>query len=146
MNKKPECTFILADFLPYRLSVVSNRVSRGLATIYQDMFDLTVAEWRVIAVLGSDSAMSAKDITEITIMDKVTVSRAVQRLIEAGHLSACPDAQDRRRQVLTLTKTGLDVFEAVVPLALAYEERLSQRLDDEERQELTRLLDKIGAV
>lgn len=34
----------LADFLPYRLSVLANRVSRALAGRYADEFDLTIPE------------------------------------------------------------------------------------------------------
>ena len=42
----------LEAFLPYRLSVASNLVSRASARRYQSAFGLSIPEWRVIAVLG----------------------------------------------------------------------------------------------
>ncbi|HEY0524553.1 MAG TPA: MarR family transcriptional regulator, partial [Stellaceae bacterium] len=42
----------LERFLPYRLSVVSNRISATIARLYARRFDLTIPEWRLMAVLG----------------------------------------------------------------------------------------------
>jgi hypothetical protein len=39
----------LDRFLPYRLSVLSNRVSDAIAKAYSDRFGLTIPEWRVMA-------------------------------------------------------------------------------------------------
>ncbi|MDH3476666.1 MAG: MarR family transcriptional regulator, partial [Rhodospirillales bacterium] len=39
--------FDLETFLPYRLSVVTNRVSRAFARRYSAEFGLSVPEWRV---------------------------------------------------------------------------------------------------
>ena len=42
----------LGDFLPYRLSVLSNTVSTAIAGAYARRFGLTIAQWRVVAVLA----------------------------------------------------------------------------------------------
>ena len=42
----------LEHFLPYRLSVLSNRVSGTIARIYTERFQLSITEWRGMAVLG----------------------------------------------------------------------------------------------
>ncbi|MCR6644506.1 MAG: MarR family winged helix-turn-helix transcriptional regulator [Terricaulis sp.] len=78
---------VLEQFLPYRLSILSNRVSRAIAARYAKAFDLTIPEWRIIAVLGRSPGLSAKDIAEATEMDKVAVSRAVARLSAAGRIT-----------------------------------------------------------
>src|SRR3546814_12999639 len=49
----------LERFLPYRLSVLSNRVSQTIADFYVERFGLAVTEWRVIAVLGLFARLSA---------------------------------------------------------------------------------------
>ena len=71
----------LEDFLPYRLSVLTNRVSSAIARHYSERFDLTVPEWRVMAVLGGAPDLSAREVAQKTAMDKVQVSRAVAGLI-----------------------------------------------------------------
>ena len=52
----------LDQFLPYRLSVLTNRISRGLAALYSERFDISVTEWRVIAVLGRYPGLSANNV------------------------------------------------------------------------------------
>ena len=72
----------LERFLPYRLSVLSNRISDAIAREYSQRFALGVTEWRVMAVLGRWPGLSASDVARRTAMDKVAVSRAVARLLD----------------------------------------------------------------
>src|SRR5690606_18058778 len=51
----------LEQFLPYRLSVLSNRLSSAIAKIYADRFSLAMTEWRVMAVLGRYPDVSANE-------------------------------------------------------------------------------------
>ena len=50
----------LDRFIPYRLSVLTNRVSSAIARQYSDRFELTIPEWRAMAVLGGTSGLSAR--------------------------------------------------------------------------------------
>ena len=135
----------LERFLPYRLSVLSNRLSNAIARCYQERFQLSVTEWRVIAVLGRFPGLSANEVAERTAMDKVAVSRAVARLLESGRLQRDLHDADRRRSVLELSPAGYEIFRAVAPLALAYETALLEALEPQERETLLALLDKLGA-
>ena len=74
------------EFLPYRLSVLSNTVSSAIAAAYFMNFGLTIPEWRVMAVLAANPGLSAAEVTARTAMDKVAVSRAVAALLSAGRL------------------------------------------------------------
>ncbi|PZO55709.1 MAG: MarR family transcriptional regulator [Alphaproteobacteria bacterium] len=139
----PADLLVLEDFLPYRLSILSNRVSRAIAARYAKTFDLTIPEWRIIAVLGRRPGLTAKEIAEATEMDKVAVSRAVARLVVAKRLRASADADDARRQNLSLTAQGESVHARIAPIALAAEEKLLSALDARERRELDALLDRL---
>src|SRR4030095_4990137 len=85
----------LDRFVPYRLSVLSNIVSMSIAAAYEREFGLTIPEWRVIAVLARYPDLSAIEVAERTAMDKVAVSRAVQRLIATRRLERAYDKGDR---------------------------------------------------
>ncbi len=139
----PAERLLLERFVPYRLSVLTNTVSRALARRYEERFGLTIPQWRVIAVLGRESPLSAVEIVERTVMDKVTVSRAVHALIAAGRIARSTDPGDRRRSVLRLTPAGRAVYRKIVPLARAYESRLLQALAPRERVTLDRLLARL---
>jgi DNA-binding MarR family transcriptional regulator len=139
----PAELLVLEDFLPYRLSILSNRVSRAIAARYAKTFDLTVPEWRIIAVLGRRPGLTAKEVAEATEMDKVAVSRAVARLIEARRVRASADKEDARRQRLSLTTLGEDVHARIAPIALASEHKLLSALDARERAQLDDLIDRL---
>lgn len=136
---------VLEEFLPYRLSVLSNTVSNAIARDYQSKFGLTVAEWRVMAVLGRFGPDSATGIGARTAMDKVTVSRATTRLIERGLVSRSTDTGDRRRAISKLTRKGRSIHDRIVPVALAHERRMLDALDDVEIGTLGALLAKLQA-
>ena len=86
----------LEAFLPYRLSVLSNTVSRGISKAYAKD-GLSVHEWRVMAVLGRFPGIPASEVAKRTAMDKVRVSRAVASLAAAGNVERGVDSGDRRR-------------------------------------------------
>ena len=133
----------LERFLPYRLSVLSNRVSQTIANAYVERFGLAVTEWRVIAVLGRFPELSANGVAERTAMDKVAVSRAVARLLERGLLEREVHGDDRRRSVLALSEAGYRIYDEVAPLALECERRLLAHLEPAERALLDAMIDRL---
>ena len=136
----------LEHFLPYRLSVLSNRVSDAIARVYSDRFALGITEWRVMAVLGRYPDLSANEVAQRTAMDKVAVSRAVARLTGAGRLQRETHGDDRRRSVLRLSEAGYRIYDEVAPLALAFEQRVLDGIDATERALLFRLLDRLDEL
>ena len=144
MNDHP--VLELERFLPYRLSVLSNNVSQAIARQYAERFELSVNEWRAMAILGRYPGVSANEVAERTAMDKVAVSRALARLIDAGRVCRSTHGDDRRRSVLELTARGRKVYEQVAPMALRHEQRLLAHLDAQERDWLDRILTKLDRV
>ena len=136
-------TLDLEHFLPYRLSVLSNRVSQTIAGAYARRFGIGVTEWRVIAVVGRYPGLSANAVAARTAMDKVAVSRAVARLLDRGLLQREMHGDDRRRSVLQLSEDGYRIYDEVVPLALDCERRLLEQLSAEERATLHALIDRL---
>ncbi|MDX1291858.1 MAG: MarR family winged helix-turn-helix transcriptional regulator [Hyphomonas sp.] len=134
----------LREFLPYRLSVLSNTVSTRIAALYDREFGLSVWQWRVMAVTGDKPGISATEIGQLTAMDKVAVSRAVAAMIEMGYLERKTSETDGRRSQLFLTPAGLDVYRLIVPMALGAEQELVSSLSEEELKELERLMGKLA--
>lgn len=130
----------LEHFLPYRLSVLSNRISTDIARLYDKRHGLSIPEWRVIAVLARRPGLSATEVAQRTAMDKVAVSRAVSALLDGGRILRDTDEDDRRRSVLRLSEAGRAIYADVAPRAMAYEQRLLEALQPDERQALDRLL------
>lgn len=118
----------LAVYLPYRLSILSNTVSGAIAALYETRHGLSVADWRILAILGMERSLTQKELCARTRMDKVQVSRAVRRLLDSGRVAREVDKADRRRAHLRLTGQGQAVYDEVAPATLAWERELLSRL------------------
>ncbi len=134
----------LEQFLPYRVSVLSNRISGNIAKLYGDRYGLSIPEWRVITILALYPGLSASEVSDRTAMDKVAVSRAVARLLERGFIKRETHGDDRRRSVLALSAAGFEVYETIAPLVIESERRLMSVLSEEEEQQLERLITRLA--
>lgn len=123
---------ILENFLPYRLAVLSHTVSTTIASVYEKRFGVSIPEWRVIAILGRFPGLSAVDVAERTLMDKVAVSRAVAKLVKNGRIDRQFADADRRRSILNLSADGRKVHDEIAPLALRFEKDLLDGIASED--------------
>jgi DNA-binding MarR family transcriptional regulator len=136
---------ILENFLPYRLAVLSHTISTTIAQVYEERFSLSIPEWRVIAILGRYPGLSAVEVAERTVMDKVAVSRAVTKLLKNGRIDREFADADRRRSILNLSEEGRRVHDEVAPLALQFERDLLQGLDADETAKLDVIMARLLA-
>jgi DNA-binding MarR family transcriptional regulator len=144
MNKAAgAATLRLNEFLPYRLSIASNAVSKVIAAAYAERFGLSVPEWRLIAVLHESETATQQDLVRRTLMDKVAVSRAAQALAERGLVKREQDATDGRAWRLTLAARGHALYRRIAPAALEYERRLLEAFS---RQEIAVLHDMLARL
>lgn len=135
----------LEEFLPYRLSVLSNTVSTTVARAYDKRFNVSIPEWRVIAIIGRFPGLSAVEVAERTMMDKVAVSRAVTKLIKKGRIDREFADADKRRSILSLSEEGRKLHDEIAELALAFERDLLEGLSLEERERLDSVMERLLA-
>ena len=136
---------ILEDFLPYRMSVLSHTISTTIARVYDKRFNLSIPEWRVIAILGRFPGLSAVEVAERTMMDKVAVSRAVTKLIKNGRIDRQFADADRRRSILNLSDEGRKVHNDIAPLALQFERDLLHGISKEDCETFNIVVERLLA-
>jgi hypothetical protein len=78
-----------------------------------------------MAVLGDSGALTQRDLTQRTLMDKVAVNRACKVLEERGLAVRTAQCQDGRSHHLDLTDSGRAMHGQIMPLALEMERRSS---------------------
>ena len=133
----------LERFLPYRLIRLSHAISRGIAAEYQQQFGISIAEWRVLAVIARFPGSSASELGEHTGMDKVSMHRAVRALQHRALIAIDLAAHDRRRLHLRLSQTGQQLHDEIAPRVLAFEQRLLAPLGAAHSRQLHALLDQL---
>ena len=136
---------ILEDFLPYRMAVLSHTVSTTIAKVYEKKFSVSIPEWRVIAILGRFPGLSAVEVADRTMLDKVAVSRAVTKLIKNGRVDRQFADSDRRRSILNLSEEGQEVHNVIAPLALAFEQDLLQGISNDDFETFNLVVERLLA-
>jgi DNA-binding MarR family transcriptional regulator len=139
-------TFHLSAFLPYRLAVLAERVSRRLAVEYERTHGLSVAEWRVLVHLQRCGQVSVRDIHNCVNLEKPRVSRAVSRLESLGMVQKEGGQGDGRLVRISLTKAGSAALAEIIPIATGIEARLMAGLAPEEAETFIAVMEKIHAT
>lgn len=142
-DEQPAIKLTLDNFLPYRLSLLSRKVSMRLSKVYADEFGLTIPEWRILAHLGERAPHSAKDIINSTLMDKSAVSRAVDAMAKKQLLEKERSEEDNRAFLLQLSDTGAAMYKEVCALALSWEQGLLESLAEDDLAQLFSLIDRL---
>ncbi len=140
---EPAPALHLDTFWPYRMSVLSQSISTAIAGAYAKRFELSIPEWRVMVIVARFPGISANEVAERSMMDKVAVSRAVSRLLEAGRVRREVAAEDRRRSMLNLTSEGRALYDEVIPFGLDYERELISVFSEQEIQLLDELIERM---
>jgi DNA-binding MarR family transcriptional regulator len=105
--------FHLLNFFPYHLTITAGVVAAEVADCLEGADGPTIPEWRVMAIVASFSPVSTNTISKYSAMNKVAVSRAVQKLLARGYLYSEADESDQRLLRIEFTALGKQEFERV---------------------------------
>lgn len=143
-ESRSDVDFDLQTFLPYLLNQAAEAASRNFLPIYRDRYGMTRTQWRIMAHLGKSGALTAREICDLSHVDKTKVSRGIAALENAGLLSRRPSEADRRSEFLSLTDRGRAAFADLGRLALAFDHVLRARLGAKDSQVLAGLLKRLA--
>ena len=131
------------QWVAYRLSILNGYNVRGLAAMYNKRFRITVAQWRVLTVIGRHAPASATTVAKNTSLEPDKVTRAVDSLVRLGLVNRRSDSRDLRFVVLTLSAKGKRVNREIEMVRNAMELEFVGSLSLRETKTLYRLLDKL---
>ncbi|WP_161594621.1 MarR family winged helix-turn-helix transcriptional regulator [Marimonas lutisalis] len=133
----------LHQFLTYRLSRVQAKLNAQATRLLRDTSGITLAQWRVIALIGAAGQTRLSALAREAALDKGLVSRNLKTLIGDGLVSTRTDDSDHRAQILQLTRTGQDIYERTLPIMQARQKRLRDGLSETELESFRRVLDHL---
>jgi DNA-binding MarR family transcriptional regulator len=133
----------LDRYVPALITFVANKLSRSATVLYQKRFGVNVTEWRILALLAIEPAISAARICHVIGYDKGPVSRTLSVMQTTGLVAIKTDRLDGRSHSISLTPKGRSTHDLVIAVALERERRLLSCLRKEEREALIDLLRRI---
>jgi DNA-binding MarR family transcriptional regulator len=130
----------LSEHLPYLI----NRV--GLALVERFCADaltrarLSIASWRVLAVLAGNGSLRQTDLAEMTSIDASTLSRLITRLVRDGLVRRRRSQTDSREVAVALTAKARRQMGRLVPVAVRLQKEATRNLSKRDLATLKRVL------
>jgi len=137
------------EYLPYLV----NRVGWLLVTDFGQntlaRHQLSIAMWRVLAVLADDDGQRQIDVAASTSIDVSTLSRVVTRMVKMGLVSRTRSATSNREVTVRLTPKGAAILARIIPHAIELERRAISGVPAEDlnviRRSLRRMYQNLAA-
>ena len=110
-----------SEYLPYLINRVGWLLVVDFGQNTLARHQLSIAMWRVLAVLANDDGQRQIDVAARTSIDVSTLSRVVTRLVKMGLVTRTRSATNNREVVVRLTPKGAAILARVIPHAIALE-------------------------
>lgn len=133
----------LDDEVAHLLRRAHQRASAIYLAILADQ-QLTPTQYFAMARLHEVGEISQNRLGRLAAMDPATIQGVIQRLAERGYVHRLPDTTDRRRMVLSLSRQGRTVVEALLEETARANEAILEPLAPEQRESFVALLRQLS--
>ena len=105
--------------------------------------DLTPIQFGILTVLQNGEEMDQLTLSTSVGIDRTSGADVIRRLERRGYVTREPSDRDRRAKIIRITDLGKDCVSRVRPMMVRAQERLIGSLNDEEREEFLRMIEKL---
>lgn len=109
----------------------------------KELFDLTLNEWRVLALIKASEPVRPAYIAEQLLMDKSQLSRLIKTLTGKLLVTSAPDIGDARAIILKSTRAGDDLYNDMMAEVMRQNEMVLVPLSSEEVVQFNEMLDRL---
>jgi MarR family transcriptional regulator, organic hydroperoxide resistance regulator len=135
----------LGDYLPYLVNRVGNIIADQFGEEALAPHGLSIAMWRVMAVLASAGRQRQIDLADLTSIDSSTLSRLVTRLVRLGLVTRTRSTSSNREVAVRLSPKGGGLVAQLIPIGLQFEAAAIAGLAPQELMTLKRCLRRMYA-
>lgn len=108
-----------------------------------DQYELTPQQFGLLGFLWQEDGISQSLLSAKSQIDRTTMGGLIDRLEKEGLVMRRPDPADRRAYRICLTEKGKALQPELVPVALRAQAEFTARLEPNEVETLTSLLQKL---
>ncbi|MBS7540514.1 MarR family winged helix-turn-helix transcriptional regulator [Ancylobacter lacus] len=141
-DEQEACAYPLQDQIGYLMRVANQRLTAIFANRINE--GLTPPQFSTLVKLREVGPCSQNRLGRLINLDAATIKGIVDRLCNRGLVTSTEDTVDRRRRAVRLTERGRDAVEQAIRANEAMREEMLAPLTQEEREQLLRLLKKLG--
>jgi DNA-binding MarR family transcriptional regulator len=129
--------------LPYLVNRVGSALAGRFSTDALTKAGLSIASWRVLAVLSGNGALRQTDLAEKTSIEVSTLSRLITRLMRDGLVQRSRSRSDSREVSVGLTRRGRTLLARLIPVANGLQSEATRGLPRRDVAVLKRALTKM---
>lgn len=97
---------------------------------------VTIAQCHAIVEIGRIKKISLIELADLLRLDKSTMSRTINNLVEAGLVKRDIDTENRRYISIQLTDQGIDVFESIENSMYRYYSDIFKSIPEDKRNQV----------
>ena len=124
-------------------SAHNSMTERVVQNVFNSGLDISLDQWMVLGPIWQLESPSQKDLGEICLRDKPTISRIIDSLEDKSLVVRVSDQIDHRIKRVVLTKAGKQLFYDVLPIMEKTREEVRGEIPDEEIEIFKNVLSKI---
>lgn len=131
---------------PEYLSYLQYHLVKQREAVLSDVLDslgLTTPKWRILSILNRLGESSMGLVADFCAIDRTTLTRTTDQLVDAGLVVRTDDPRDRRQTLVTLTPAGVDAYQGAVAAVMAFNDKALKGVSSEDRKVLEVLLHKV---
>ena len=132
-------------WISFQLAALSNKLSKSAAQRVAANSGLTLAEWRVIALLGEYAPVTVSELAAVSGFDKSWISRSISALEERGIVARAAPSMDSRKTPFQLSKAGRAIFDREAKASERRNAELLGAFSEKERDLLFSLIGRLDA-
>ncbi len=133
----------LKSFVTYRLARLQSQLNAQAIRVLKRHSDLSLTEWRVLAVTAEQGVSTLSDLSRDTGMDKGQLSRAVTSLVRRSYLRSQMNKKDHRQYMLRFTEAGQALHARLLPIMRARQAHLTEKVSASDLETAMRVIDQL---
>ncbi|MFC6018359.1 MarR family winged helix-turn-helix transcriptional regulator [Plantactinospora solaniradicis] len=135
---------VITELLSFRLHRVVNAFERSAALLFRREFDVSLGEWRALALLGGGVASTTNRIARLAGIDPAQMSRIVTKLVDRGFVvrSSGPG----NSSPISLTPAGRRTYRGLIAAARIRNTAFLSALTEDEIVHLNSALEKLATL
>ena len=120
-----------------------HRKSRVFINKGLEEYNIGQGQFMFLLELYKEEGRNQEELAEVLKIDKGTTARAIKKLEESGFVKREKDEKDKRSNKIYLTEEGKSLKDNIFSLLNDLDEKMSEQLDEEERELMIKLLKKV---
>ena len=129
----------LTDYLFHLFAVVSRHREARLDAALRPL-GLSLSRHRALSIVAGIAPCTMSELADFSAVDRTTLTRTVDQLVESGLVERATPREDRRQVVLTLTEAGRETCGRSMQAIFDVNRELASDMSDDERRDAVRML------